>query len=627
MTRIQELSEELHSLQQRVDSNLEELRMQATVQANETRNQFSLLVLQMQQLQETIMANQTPKHGNSHSNNSPVSHNYTKSDSMDHRSLLKGVRMEIPVFNGTDPNNWIFKEELFFTLQLIPEETKVALAGLKMEGMAASWFQWTFNNGKARAWSDFVSALRQRFGMSGFTNLKGALSKLTQTSSLRAYIQQFEALVNQIPELDDDLLMNFFVSGLQSELRSAVQLKEPISLHQAIQLAMAYDDHFTDLKTSFQGAPKKFFQKPVSGLDNSSVLPNNSIPHSGISNTQRLALPAPIPMKRVLNADLHKRRELGLCYTCDEKWNSKHICKNKLMLLFGEDDVVDQAVEEEQIVWQVDNSVGEAKDASLHTLRDTTHYHALMFSSTFAGMDFSILVDSGSTHNFIQHQLAVKLALPISHSQRIRVFLGNGDVMHSDKKCLKVPLLIQGHKFVCDLWVLDLSDMDIILGMPWLERLGKVTHDYISKSMEFWWEENSIVLQGHNPTDVSAKLNTILSQEWAGCHALQTESDSSIQVTILPELLKMQSDLHPLLWPILLNFQQVFALPSGLPPFRGLDHSIHLEPGTKPVNVKPYRYGHGQKSEIEKQVFELLASGFIQHSHSPFSSPVLLVRK
>jgi len=56
-------------------------------------------------------------------------------------------------------------------------------------------------------------------------------------------------------------------------------------------------------------------------------------------------------------------------------------------------------------------------------------------------------------------------------------------------------------------------------------------------------------------------------------------------------------------------------------------HHINLIPFTTLVNVRPYRYPHFQKSKIEKEVSKLLTVGFIQHSRSPYSSSVLLVKK
>jgi hypothetical protein len=43
--------------------------------------------------------------------------------------------------------------------------------------------------------------------------------------------------------------------------------------------------------------------------------------------------------------------------------------------------------------------------------------------------------------------------------------------------------------------------------------------------------------------------------------------------------------------------------------------------------LSPYRYNPAQKLEIESQIADMLDKGWIQVSTSPYSSPVLLVRK
>ncbi|KAA0060668.1 ty3-gypsy retroelement transposase [Cucumis melo var. makuwa] len=73
--------------------------------------------------------------------------------------------------------------------------------------------------------------------------------------------------------------------------------------------------------------------------------------------------------------------------------------------------------------------------------------------------------------------------------------------------------------------------------------------------------------------------------------------------------------------------EYVFEWPETLPPKRGIEHHIHLKQGTNPVNVRPYRYAHRQKKEMERLVDEMLASGIIRPSTSPYYSSVLLVRK
>lgn len=84
---------------------------------------------------------------------------------------------------------------------------------------------------------------------------------------------------------------------------------------------------------------------------------------------------------------------------------------------------------------------------------------------------------------------------------------------------------------------------------------------------------------------------------------------------------------HPLLDELLCQHEAVFDTPRGLPPARPYDHHIHLLPETAPVAVRSYRYPQMQKDELEQQCAAMLEQGIIRPSTSPFSAPVLLVKK
>jgi hypothetical protein len=90
---------------------------------------------------------------------------------------------------------------------------------------------------------------------------------------------------------------------------------------------------------------------------------------------------------------------------------------------------------------------------------------------------------------------------------------------------------------------------------------------------------------------------------------------------------RLVQDLPEALQQLITRFSHVFALSQGLPPARDCDHHIPLLPGVRPVQIRPYRYAPVLKTEIEKQLAEMLKSCIIEHSKSDFSSSVILVRK
>lgn len=78
---------------------------------------------------------------------------------------------------------------------------------------------------------------------------------------------------------------------------------------------------------------------------------------------------------------------------------------------------------------------------------------------------------------------------------------------------------------------------------------------------------------------------------------------------------------------LLCAYEDLFHVPTSLPPSRFCVHSIPLIEGARPVSICPYRFSLSMKKEVESQVVKMLQNGIIQHSSSSFSSLVLLVKK
>ena len=115
-----------------------------------------------------------------------------------------------------------------------------------------------------------------------------------------------------------------------------------------------------------------------------------------------------------------------------------------------------------------------------------------------------------------------------------------------------------------------------------------------------------------------------MSQVWGMEGATQSSPNQSGNNRELAELtLEQTTDLDR----VLREYEGGFEEPKQLPPSRAIDHKIPIKAGVDHINVRPYRYPYLLKSEIEKQVEEMMKSGIIRPSNSPYSSPVILVKK
>ena len=103
--------------------------------------------------------------------------------------------------------------------------------------------------------------------------------------------------------------------------------------------------------------------------------------------------------------------------------------------------------------------------------------------------------------------------------------------------------------------------------------------------------------------------------------SVQEKEQELIQSVALEYRLNLQA--------LVREFHDVFpeSLPKGRPIKRDIEHEIKVESGSKPPNRPPYRLGPAEQDELEIQIKDLLAQGFIRPSSSPYGAPVLFVPK
>jgi hypothetical protein len=157
------------------------------------------------------------------------------------------------------------------------------------------------------------------------------------------------------------------------------------------------------------------------------------------------------------------------------------------------------------------------------------------------------------------------------------------------------PLIVEGAPFPADLFVLPLAGYDVVLGTRWLGALGPIVWDQGIRRMTFHLHGRPTCWTG-----VSASGPTTISAPMAS---------------------------EPLLDALLDSFSTIFVEPIGLPPQRAHDHRITLKAGAQQVAIRPYRYPAAHKDEMERQCAAMIEHGIVRCSDSPFSSPVLLVKK
>lgn len=530
-------------------------------------------------------------------------------------------KLEFPRFDGTHPRAWILKCQSYFKLiPNIPEQQKVTLASMHLEGKANQWYQYLSISQTDLNWAQFIELVSARFEELKETKIVAEFNKLKMMGSYADYVEKFEELRACLlliyrGEFSEDYFIASFISGLGEELQSFIRMFNPSSLQQAMELGKN------------QIHTLEAISKKMRGTYRGNISSNQGYKRpdfNPVNNTKAIGGTIKTPFKLLTAAEMDARREKGLCYNCDEQYAPGHRCKVRITYVImtqeEETQLMSATLEEqaegedpkelEEISLAFSAITGEGGPTTMRVIGEVN------------GHKINILIDSGSTLSFVSEATAKLLNSKLEYTKPILVKVANGSKMVSSKLIKGFKWNIQQQTFTYSPRVLATEGCDLILGGDWLKSCTPVELDYDKMTVAVTQQGRRLKIQAITGEELCQMISgpslfKLIHQEnlidIEEIYQLVIRADGGIVSKELDHLLD--------------EYKEIFEEPQGLPPKRDVEHQIRLKPGSIPKFQCPYRVSHDQKNEVEKIVSSLLESGEIQPSKSPFASPVILVKK
>ncbi|TYK05651.1 Retrotransposable element Tf2 [Cucumis melo var. makuwa] len=559
----------------------------------------------------------------------------------------------LKMFNGENPETWIYRAEHYFDINELVDEEKVKVAVVSFGPNEVNWFHWSNNRKKVKTWEDLKRRMFEHFKSPGEGSLGARLIRIKQDGCYSDYLKKFLEYSAPLPEMAESVLIDAFVTGLETNLQAEVKSRHPVTLEECMREAQMVSDRDLAINLALNdwrgNGPKVVGAQAHKGKQILTNLENKESKRADFAMKQ-LTLPIkgnfvkkePQPrVKRLSDSEFRARLDKGLCFRCNDKYSLGHRCKAKtnrelMFFITNEDEELGTEEEKEDEVTE-EAELGSlvikgGSEISLRTILGFTSKGTMKIRGMISGREIIILIDSEATHNFIHRGVVEELALPLERKNKFGVTIGDGTALEGNGICKTVEIKLPELTIVADFLVIELGGVDVVLGMQWLSTTGFMEIHWPSMTMVFMVGSSQVILKGDpSLTKAECSLKTI-SKTWEEedrgflIEFQKIEIEAGSEVESEKEEEGEESNL-PKIRNLLAKNRIIFELPKGLPPKRAVDHRILIPEGQNPINIRPYKYGYIQKGEIERLVSEMLQAEIIRPSRSPYSSPVLLVKK
>ena len=193
--------------------------------------------------------------------------------------------MEFPKFEKGDPRGWIIKAEKYFRYYQTPEELKVDVASMYLEGEALDLFAWINSERPLIDWDDLVRLFQENFGPTEFQNPDEHLCGIKQTGTVHEYRQEFASRASRVLNWSEHSLLGVFLNGLKDELKADVRIQKPRSVYKAMSLATQYEAKL-GLNKNFKGPNSYANRYPYNQIGTNSFSNQRSSNQIGISSAR-----------------------------------------------------------------------------------------------------------------------------------------------------------------------------------------------------------------------------------------------------------------------------------------------------------------------------------------------------
>ncbi|XP_057719736.1 uncharacterized protein LOC130934169 [Arachis stenosperma] len=588
-------------------------------------------------------------------NDSTESEKETSSRSRHHRqpvdvdNNLNAIKMRIPEFKGrSDPAaylEWERKVELLFQCHNYSDVKKVRLAAVEFSDYALVWWaeldKQRRRNGKSPilSWEKMKKVMRQRFVPPYYyRELHQRLQRLYQGSkSVDEYHKEMEMLLIQANiEEESEATMARFLGGLNRDIANTVEHLPFVTMEDLVNLAIKvekqqkakglqnstsrWDSRGANFREKIGSKPTESKEKPTE---------QHRKPHTPNSTSK--------PPTR--------HRDIT-CFKCRGLGHYASECPNKRTMvikandIFSEsdnsdgyedmphaddatdnEDIVEYAVSGETLVTRRILNV-QAKDDRLEQRENIFHTKVLL-----GGKVGLMIIDAGSHTNVASSTLITKLVKCTKHPNPYKLeWLSDvGELKVMKQARIQFSIGRYSDEVLYD--VVPMQACHLLLGRPW-QYDRKVVHDGFTNRYSFTYLGKKITLVPLTPKEVYLEQLSMRksTKESLGCEKIEKQEgkeralrdetcEKKSQGLSEKESSKREASVE--------RFGDVFPdeMPSGLPPLRGIEYQIDFVPGSSIPNRPAYRTNPEETKELQRQVEDLLAKGFVRESMSPCVVP------